>query len=339
MNEHQLYHKPLAVLHSGKPSLAGARGLTLGVILTGVATLGTANVSYAATAADCQAPKVINTRTPPDIRINGDNLESPLSSIMASDAPITIDYLPRDLSVSLRINARVGRLVQVNESQWQLWPDTQQASQVELCAGEFYSRLQVLAGVPKAQLTLRYPSPRQAPSPSAYQQPTTFLEVVSAEASQTQLSPHFQLWQFLPRPKNEKKSPSWPQYTLISLGLLEKLELVMAVLKEHNKPAETLHILSGYRSPAHNKRVGGAAYSRHQYGDAVDFIVDGDNDGKMDDLNEDGSVNRLDLDWLTDRLARRSVPVSAGGTGTYESTGQAAAFIHLDARGRDHYWQ
>lgn len=266
---------------------------------------------------------------------------------MASNAPITIDYLPRDLSISLRINPSAGRLVQVNESQWQLWPDTQQASQVELCAGDFYSRLQVLAGVSKAQLTLSYPSPRQAPSPSAYQQPATFVEVVSAKASNIQLSPHFQLWQFLPQPqlqpqlqpKGEPKKPGWPQYTLISLGLLEKLELVIAVLKEHNKPVKTLHILSGYRSPAHNKRVGGATYSRHQYGDAVDFIVDGDNDGKMDDLNEDGSVNRLDLDWLTDRLARRSVPVSAGGTGTYESAGQAAAFIHLDARGRDHYWQ
>ncbi len=306
-----------------------------------IVTLGTANLCYAAPAAHCQAPEVTSTRTPPDIRINGDNLESPLSSIMASNAPITIDYLPRDLSVSLRINPSAGRLVQVNESQWQLWPDTQKASQVELCAGEFYSRLQVLAGVPKALLTLSYPSPRQAPSPRAYQQPDTFVAVASAKASKTQLSPHFQLWQFLPQlqPKDGQTSPSWPQYTLISLGLLEKLELVIAVLKEHNRPVATLHILSGYRSPAHNKRVGGAAYSRHQYGDAVDFIVDADKDGKMDDLNEDGSVNRLDLDWLTDRLARRSVPVSAGGTGTYESAGQAAAFIHLDARGRDHYWQ
>lgn len=338
MNEHQLYHKPLAVLHGGKTSSASVRGLTLGVSLTLIMALAIPQLSEAATTTDCQAPKVTSSRTPPDIRINGDNLESSLSAIMASNEPITIDYLPRDLAVSLRINASAGRLVQVNESQWQLWPNTQQTSQVELCAGEFYSRLQVLAGVTQAQRTLRYPSPRQAPSPSAYQQPATFVEVASAKAGQTQLSPHFQLWQFLPA-SNHKKKPNWPQYTLISLALLEKLELVIAVLKEHNKPVTTLRILSGYRSPAHNKRVGGAVYSRHQYGDAVDFIVDSDNDGKMDDLNEDGSVNRLDLDWLTDRLARRSVPVSAGGTGTYESTGQAAAFIHLDARGRDHYWQ
>ena len=334
MNEVQLYHNPLALLQICKAALGRVVGLAL--------VLG-ANLSFAATASHCEPPVAPSNRTPPDIRINSNNLESPLSSIMASEEPITIDYLPRDLSVSLHIKASAGRLVQVNESQWQLWPDTQQASQVELCAGHFYSRIQIWAGVSKPHLTLSYPSPRQAPAPSAYQQPALFVQVTSAATSRAQLSPHFQLWQFLPQQQSPMGKPlgsaSWPQYTLISLGLLEKLELVMDVLAEHNKPASTLRILSGYRSPAHNKRVGGAPYSRHQYGDAVDFIVDGDNDGKMDDLNEDGSVNRLDLDWLTDRLARRSVPVSAGGTGTYQSAGPAAAFIHLDARGRDHYWQ
>lgn len=249
--------------------------------------------------------------------------------------PITIDYLPRDLSIVLEMNPSAGRLVQLNESRWQLWPNNQQPSQIELCAGSFYSRVQIRPGVRKPGLTQAYPTPAGAPTPSAYQRPQRFVRVNSAEQSKTQLSPHFQLWQFLPTDGRQ----DWPQTTLISMALLEKLELVMGVLDEHQKPAETLHILSGYRSPAHNGRVGGARYSRHQYGDAVDFIVDADKDGKMDDLNDDGQVDRADLDWLTDRLARRSIPVSAGGTGRYESGGPAAAFIHLDARGRDHNWQ
>ena len=39
----------------------------------------------------------------------------------------------------------------------------------------------------------------------------------------------------------------------------------------------TIRITSGYRDPATNRRVGGASRSRHLYGDAVDFYVDGIN--------------------------------------------------------------
>lgn len=34
-----------------------------------------------------------------------------------------------------------------------------------------------------------------------------------------------------------------------------------------------LRIISGYRDPAHNKRVGGASQSRHLHGDAADIPV------------------------------------------------------------------
>ena len=36
-----------------------------------------------------------------------------------------------------------------------------------------------------------------------------------------------------------------------------------------------IHITSGYRDPVSNRRVGGARYSRHMSGDAVDFWVEG----------------------------------------------------------------
>ncbi|MEL6554538.1 MAG: D-Ala-D-Ala carboxypeptidase family metallohydrolase [Cyanobacteria bacterium J06621_11] len=41
-----------------------------------------------------------------------------------------------------------------------------------------------------------------------------------------------------------------------------------------NRP---IRINSGYRDPATNRRVGGARQSRHLYGDAVDFYVEGEN--------------------------------------------------------------
>ena len=41
-----------------------------------------------------------------------------------------------------------------------------------------------------------------------------------------------------------------------------------------NRP---MHITSGYRDPASNRAVGGARNSRHMYGDAVDFWVEGMN--------------------------------------------------------------
>lgn len=36
-----------------------------------------------------------------------------------------------------------------------------------------------------------------------------------------------------------------------------------------------VHITSAYRTPSHNKSVGGATYSLHIYGKAADFTVDG----------------------------------------------------------------
>ena len=39
--------------------------------------------------------------------------------------------------------------------------------------------------------------------------------------------------------------------------------------------SRAIHITSGYRDPISNRRVGGARYSRHMSGDAVDFWVEG----------------------------------------------------------------
>lgn len=53
-------------------------------------------------------------------------------------------------------------------------------------------------------------------------------------------------------------------------NLLLKLEQL-----RYNLGGKAIIINSGYRSPAHNKRVGGATNSQHLYGRAADIVVRG----------------------------------------------------------------
>ena len=53
----------------------------------------------------------------------------------------------------------------------------------------------------------------------------------------------------------------------------EELVEVLQKIRDHFGKAVTIN--SGYRTPAHNKKVGGAAYSQHLYGTAADITVKG----------------------------------------------------------------
>ncbi len=52
-------------------------------------------------------------------------------------------------------------------------------------------------------------------------------------------------------------------------------ELVEVLQKIRDHFGRAVTINSGYRTEAHNKRVGGAPYSRHKYGVAADIAVSG----------------------------------------------------------------
>ena len=53
----------------------------------------------------------------------------------------------------------------------------------------------------------------------------------------------------------------------------DELVVLLQCIREHfGKP---VHITSGYRTAAHNRAVGGAVYSQHQYGRAADIRVSG----------------------------------------------------------------
>lgn len=74
------------------------------------------------------------------------------------------------------------------------------------------------------------------------------------------LSPHFSRSEFRCR-----DGTPHPNLTVL-LSLVAHLE-VLRCLAGH-KP---LHVVSAFRTPTHNRAVGGATNSRHLYGDAVDL--------------------------------------------------------------------
>lgn len=73
------------------------------------------------------------------------------------------------------------------------------------------------------------------------------------------LSPHFSRSEF--RSRDGVNHPD----TAVLLRLVAHLEALRCLV---GKP---MRIISGYRSPAHNRAVGGATNSRHMAGDAVDL--------------------------------------------------------------------
>jgi len=93
--------------------------------------------------------------------------------------------------------------------------------------------------------------------------------------------------------------------------LAEQLE----VLREHfQKP---ININSGYRSPEHNAKVGGAENSQHLLGKAADVVIDGVSPDEVADA----------IEFLIDNKMMKQ-----GGLGRYNS------FTHYDIRGKKSRW-
>ena len=93
----------------------------------------------------------------------------------------------------------------------------------------------------------------------------------------------------------------------------EALVLLLQCIREHFGKAVT--ITSGYRTAAHNKAVGGAVYSQHQYGRAADIRVSG-----------------VPVEQLA-AYAETLLP-GTGGIGRYPAKG----FVHVDVRKAKSRW-
>ena len=93
----------------------------------------------------------------------------------------------------------------------------------------------------------------------------------------------------------------------------DELVVLLQCIREHF--GAKVHITSGYRTAAHNRAVGGAVYSQHQYGRAADIRVSG-----------------VPVEQLA-AYAETLLP-GTGGIGRYPAKG----FVHVDVRKAKSRW-
>lgn len=170
-----------------------------------------------------------------------------------------------------------------------------------------------------------------------YLPPLGFVEV-TRENRDVRVSPNFTLGEFL-----AKQESDFPKYLVLRSSLLLKLENILATLDREGHRVSDFVIMSGYRTPFYNRAIGNVQYSRHVWGGAADFYVDqAPADGKMDDLNKDGRIDRNDAVWLAgfiNAMSQRGAFGSRiGGIGIYGSTSAHGPFVHVDVRGTRARW-
>jgi hypothetical protein len=170
----------------------------------------------------------------------------------------------------------------------------------------------------------------------AYLPPKGFIEV-SAEYRNVPVAPHFTLGQFLC-----KQGGGELQYMALRERLLLKLEAVLEEVNTSGYRADTLFLMSGFRTPSYNRSIGQGQYSRHIYGDAADIFIDQDRDGRMDDLNRDGLSNLADATLLYEVVQgmdrKPEYQEMVGGLGLYNTTKVRGPFVHVDTRGFEARW-
>jgi uncharacterized protein YcbK (DUF882 family) len=177
------------------------------------------------------------------------------------------------------------------------------------------------------------------PRSPAYAPPAGLVRV-TPENMKTRVSEHFKLGDFLTKGQQNV----WPKYVAMSPRLLDKLELTIQELQNTGTPVNHVGIISGFRTPNYNESGGNAAgrgaLSRHMYGDAMDWYVDNNRDGRMDDLNGDGRVNTGDGRVIVRaaEAVERKYPDLVGGIGLYAPTGGHSGFVHIDTRGYRARW-
>jgi hypothetical protein len=166
------------------------------------------------------------------------------------------------------------------------------------------------------------------------ERPDGFVQV-SLSDMDLPLSRHFTVADFV----THDNQSVWPRYSAVTPGILDKIELVVAEIEKLRLAAPgkkglaglALDVHSAFRTPFHNRLRSEARESRHQYGDAVDFSVDADGDGR---------VNSRDLRMITaavDSVEKRH-PELVGGLGVYSGIQYRVPYVHIDARGIKVRW-
>jgi hypothetical protein len=164
------------------------------------------------------------------------------------------------------------------------------------------------------------------------EKPEGFIEVRGPEDLDLTVSKHLRLRDFL----SHDAQVGWPRYIALNQRIVDKVELVLAELGRRRGDDGLkidIRVHSGFRTPAHNSSVEGAARdSRHLYGDAADVAVDADGDGRFT-LIDAYNVERA-VDWI-----EKLHPELVGGMGVYSSPRFATPYVHIDARGERKRWR
>jgi uncharacterized protein YcbK (DUF882 family) len=176
----------------------------------------------------------------------------------------------------------------------------------------------------------RYPA-EWSPDRERFERPPGFIEV-RAEDADLPLSTHLKVSDFLTHDAQTR----WPRYVAVDARVVDKVELVLQELARRRGDDQIVfevRVHSGYRTPAHNAGVEGAARdSRHLYGDAADIAIDADGDGRFT-IFDAYRVERA-VDWI-----ETLHPELAGGLGVYSSPRWPTPYVHIDARGERKRWR
>ncbi len=150
------------------------------------------------------------------------------------------------------------------------------------------------------------------------------------------------------------------QYIALDTCLVQKLEDLLYIMRCDGVNVTHFVPIYGFRPPSFNLSTHGqqgnlkAVFSIHQYGRAIDLIIDEDGDHVLDDLNGDGIHDIRDarfiqrfVDYLDKQYAREHRMDIVGGAGVYAHNdffereawltvhglnGQTP-YIHIDTRG------
>ena len=147
------------------------------------------------------------------------------------------------------------------------------------------------------------------------------------------------------------KSFGYPQYIALDTNVIRKLEDFHKLLNESGIRVTTFKPIYGFRPPLFNLGTIETRkdtnlkvpFSMHQYGKAVDMIVDEDGDNVIDDINGDGVIDVFDPAELAkyanvlDRQYRERHDPALGGAGIYTHHDFVerpiqTPYLHIDTR-------
>jgi len=188
--------------------------------------------------------------------------------------------------------------------------------------------------------------------PDVYRVPDWFYRVDDTNRP-LRVSPHFTLGDFdLTHDYWQPDYPADYEYIALHPRLIDKLEILVDRIRAAVGPEANLVLLAGFRSPLHNEKVKRmeldttqtSRFSMHLYGRAADFFVDADGDGRMDDVDRDGTIGINDARYIrgiVDGIDAEHLPGTdsvLGGCGVYPRHDITAReiqtpYVHVDVRG------